>query len=103
MSLLLKSIFFIALICLAKGINLIYTINIITIKNIFLLNKYLHKKINWIGDWTSVTVKNNGGYVARFEVRYKLDDVYKSEITDKFPGKVLNIIYFYIIIIIIIK
>lgn len=32
-------------------------------------------------DWTIIKVKNSGGYVARFEVRYKVNDQYVSEST----------------------
>lgn len=37
-------------------------------------------------DWTIIKVRNKGGYVARFEVLYKLGNDYIRESTGTFPG-----------------
>jgi hypothetical protein len=36
-------------------------------------------------DWTTVKVRNSGGYVARFEVRYSLNGQYVTEQSGKYP------------------
>ncbi|CAF0772927.1 unnamed protein product [Brachionus calyciflorus] len=35
-------------------------------------------------DWTIIKVRNNGGYVARFEIRYRLNQEYFQESTGTF-------------------
>ena len=37
-------------------------------------------------DWTSVTVTNRGGYIARFEATYEVGSDIITEPSDHFPG-----------------
>ncbi|RNA01119.1 mitochondrial coenzyme A transporter SLC25A42 [Brachionus plicatilis] len=52
-------------------------------------NKFINDKILatplFRNDWTIIKVRNRGGYVARFEVMYKLGDEFKKEETGTFP------------------
>ena len=38
-------------------------------------------------DWTSITIRNNGGYIARFEASYEVGTDIFVEKSEHFPGR----------------